>query len=235
MGTADKLRDLVNQTTGSISWVGNDDWRWWLSKNTATVTIDGKTQEYNVKDGLVYVNGNQVGYMENDSIMVEEADFNRDFNIAGTITLYNFYDENNLTYISSYNISGHTWIGYRTIDGRNITVSTGYQTYTGSAFTASTWEYKAMSVLNRGWDQSHIGLDSTISYSKNITKNQEQQMLDVMNSREMSTWSVYRTCTTYANSVFFSATGIFLGDISIVQPKGMMINIENRKKYDEKH
>ena len=58
--------------------------------NTATVEIDGIKQEYNVANALVYVNGVQVGYIEDGKIMIEEADFNRDFNIAGTMSICSF-------------------------------------------------------------------------------------------------------------------------------------------------
>jgi hypothetical protein len=214
LGLAEKLRKLVEETTGSVNWVGEDNWFGLLgTKNTATVKIDGTTQKYIVKDGNVYVNDKYVGYIENDSIMVEESDFNRDFKITGTVTIYNYYNEDEADTMGSFGfITGHSWIGYSTMGGSNVTVSTGYQEYMDSNFTASTWNGGEEGVLNRSWDQLHMSDSNTINYSKKITQNQQSKMLKYINSKSHSKWSYGRPCTNYAVNVFFKATGIALGN-----------------------
>ena len=199
LGLARKLRDLVGETTGSVSWVGSNDWRPWVSKNTATVTIDGVTQEYNVVGDKVYVNGRQVGYMENDYIMVEEEDFNNDFNIVGTITIYAYYDPNDPNG-RSYDgdiTTGHSWIGYRPL-GREETT---YGTWPESPTTR-----KGLNI-NLPWERDNRDSEYTSKYSVKITQNQKNKMDGAIYNPDNDDWSIANNCTVFATKVMSAATG----------------------------
>ena len=199
-GLATKLRSLVEQTTGNITW--NNDTK------TATVTIDNITQKYCVVNEQVFVGSNKVGYIENDSIMVEESDFNKDFKIVGILTIYSYFDSHNPDAISSGDgLGGHSFIGYETFDGNSVMVSTRYQTFIGGSFMASTWNGGEKTVLNRKEDFRLKNDSNTSFYSKNLTANQENKLINSIKN-ENPKWSIKNPCTIYAINVFYDATGL---------------------------
>lgn len=204
LGLARWIRDLVSETTGSIGWN--------MFTNTATVEVDGKKQEYVVgSDYWVRVNGNIVGYLENDKIMIEEYDFDRDFDIAGRLMVYSYYNANDEWIQSAYGSSpplGHSWIRYQTIHGGTVDVSlpNGQSVRGVSEFRVSTWNNGDSTALNRNWDRDHENDSHTIVSSRKITKNQQQKLLNDISTRSVH-WTVINNCHVYARAVYYTVTG----------------------------
>ena len=213
LGLARQIRELVGETTGSIKW--NE------KTGTATVTIDGKTQNYKVTNGLVYVNGNQVGYIDNGRIMLEEYDFNRDFDLVGTVTIYVYYDPNDPRGSHNSDITtGHSWIGYRPLGGDETTYGT---------WPASDTTRQGINVNNR-WERDSRNSSHTTSYSKKITARQRDRMNNVINDPNNNTWSRINNCAAFSTKVFYAATGInLLNNI----PHNLRVNILKQKDQDK--
>ena len=205
-GLWESLRKLVEQTTGSVSWIGNNNMAGILGeKNTATVKINEKTQKYNVINGKVYVNVNEVGYIENDRIIVDEQDFYQDFDIAGTISICAYWDSEENFYISNTNIrvdsfSGHAYIEFTDLNGNLDTYSTN------PAYIQFGTDEGMQKNLES--DIRLINSTSTRKYSKLITNSQQTKMLNTINVPQNDTWSLGNNCAVFASKVFKSATGI---------------------------
>ena len=196
-GLASRLRNLVDYTAGGqISWNANT--------KTASVTVGNVTQRYVVSNSWVYVNGYKVGYMENDSIMVEEFDFNNDFRIVGELTIYAYY---NTWEIVSGSALGHVWLEYHTLDGSDVRVETPRgQTSWGSSFTASTWNGGETTVLNRDWDRSHMNTQYTRKCTIKLTSGRESDLVKLIKSKSVD-WSWGYNCAGYAHDIFETITG----------------------------
>ena len=224
-GLARQIRDLVSETTGSVKWDGG--------RGVATVSVDGKTKEYLVKNGLVYSGAKfktQVGYMQNDRIMLEEYDFNRDFNIAGKLSIYSYYDAyDEWIHTASGWVPplGHAWLKYQNTNytGIDVTLPNGQEAIGVTEFRVSTWNNGDSTALNRNWDKQHEGSSLTYSYSKKITTRQERVLLDTLANKSV-TWTVENNCAIYARQVFHTVTGDNLG--YALTPSNLIYSIQHK-------
>lgn len=186
------LRELVNETTGSVSWNQRT--------KTATVTIDGKTQYYVVDDiGAVHLNGNRVGFLENDRIIVWDESFYNDFQIVGELTIYAYYDPEDprgTIYAGDFT-TGHSWIGYQNFGADETT----YGTWPESPTTRHGLN------INNSWKRDSRYSNFTTSYTKKITKNQRDRMYNSINNGD--DWNYINNCTTFAVRTFNATTGYF--------------------------
>ena len=226
-GLADEyLTSLVKKTTGSI--------RWDEKASMATVTIDGTTKYYLVKDGQVYYankngeQGNKAGYIKNEKIMVDDGTFDNDYNIVGTLTISSYWKEGekvNSSLGESEEYSGHSFIHYKSDDGK-------FNTY------YSTWKWKYDEAgyggkveapglyINRDEDKKlATDLNNTVSLSKRITKNQQAKMAKEITDKNNNTWSNTNNCAGFANKVFKAATGIAFDGYPLT-PKKLKAKIE---------
>jgi RHS repeat-associated protein len=200
-----KLRELVAESAGSVTWDKKN--------KTATVKIDGKKQEYVVQpDGNVSVNGNRVGYIDsNNSIILWDNDFYRDFNIVGTVTICAYWSPDEKFFIPgtearSDELSGHSYIEYTPLGGSTDTYSTNpaYEQY-------DTDNGMQKNIIS---DRNLMNDPNTAKYSKKITKNQEIKMFKTINDPKNDKWTYTNNCTTFAQKVFYSATNAYFGSIN---------------------
>ena len=215
LGANRQLRELVGETTGSISW---------SEKNkTATVKIDGKEKKYVVGDGgAVYSDGARVGYIENDRIIVWDESFYNDFDIVGTITIASYFDQTEAFYIPGTEkrfdgFSGHAYIEYTPLGGRTDTYAThpAYEKYGTGAGMYKNFEP----------DRNLMNNENTTKYSKKITRNQKVKMDKEINNPKNNTWSEWNNCTAFATKVFKAATGT---NLNARTPKALKDQIKYR-------
>lgn len=152
--------------------------------------------------------------------MVEEADFNRDFDIVGTLTISSYWKEGETVDSSlgeSDEFSGHSFIHYKSDNGT-------FDNY----YSSWAWgDHGAGVYYDRSADLQLASDNATASYTKRITKNQQTKMAREVIDERNDTWSYTNNCSGYANKVFQASTGISFDGYPLT-PKKLKDKIQNK-------
>ena len=209
------IRDFVDQSAG-----GKTDWN--KRTSIATFTVDGKKLTTNASGSDN--NGGFNIWNENGTMMADDSDLSTFFNIAGTVTIYSYFDPNNPDVSSEGdNFGGHAFISYKTLGGD----TTFYGTWGWGDDGAGLY-------TNR---QADIDLGTKDEYapyvasnSKMITNKQKNRMYTYyIENPLLNDWSEGNNCSVWAANAFRVATGKnYLGVVYVtLTPKALKSRIEN--------